>query len=106
MNRSELPSTDRLAYLLTGELAEGDVPLWRVVEKLDEMAPAAPLVDKIRLSRRAVSRLGDDVDLWRGDLNGALLAPLTEAETQHLGADDTLWHDPEGATFLVWLHRA
>jgi hypothetical protein len=57
---SALPSPERVAYLLTVDLADDDVGLWQVVWGLDVLAPAALLADKITLARRAVTQSSGD----------------------------------------------
>lgn len=64
---AELPSVDRLVYLISGDLQSDDVGLWEVVWTLNTLAPAAPLDDKVRLARLAISSLLDHHDLWRGE---------------------------------------
>ena len=66
MNASVLPSPERLAFLLSGDLQSGDVPLWALVRHLDELAPAALLSDKTRLAQRSLPLLLQEHDLWRG----------------------------------------
>lgn len=102
---AELPSVDRLAYLISGDLQSDDVGLWEVVWTLNTLAPAAPLDEKIRLARHAVSSLLGHHDLWRGEWPGGPIALLTEAEERALAHDDTPWHDPEHATLLVWIRE-
>src|SRR5205085_2885906 len=87
----DLPSIERLAYLLSGDLQAGDVPVWEVVWQLNRSAPLAPLEDKLRLARRAVSQLGDEYQLWRGTWLDGPVAPLTVQETRDLAADDAAW---------------
>jgi hypothetical protein len=101
-----LPSPERLVFLLTDELEGDDFPLWEFVWNLNTLAPLAPLTDKIRLARRAVSLLVGQYDLWRGEWPGGPVAPLTESEMQILGNNNDPWHDPERATLLVWLRQA
>jgi hypothetical protein len=101
----ELPSVDRLAYLISGDLQSDDVGLWEVVWTLNTLAPAAPLDEKIRLARHAVSSLSGHHGLWRGEWPGGPVALLTEGEMQKLAHDDTPWHDPEHATLLVWIRE-
>ena len=100
-----LPSPERLIFLLTDLLESDDFPLWEFVWSLNTMAPSAPLADKIRLARRAVSLLVGQYDLWRGEWPGGPVARLTESEAQALAEDDGAWHDPEHATLLVWLRQ-
>ena len=100
-----LPSPERLVFLLTDELESDDYPLWEFVWNLNTMAPSAPLADKIRLARRAVSLLVGQYDLWRGDWPGGPVVRLTESEMQILANDVEPWHDPEHATLLVWLRQ-
>jgi hypothetical protein len=102
---SSLPSLDRLTYLLSGDLQSDDLPLWEIVWTLNTLAPGAPLDEKIRLARRAVSVLVGQHDLWRGEWPTGPVAPLTEHERQALADDDAAWHDPEHATLLVWLRE-
>lgn len=102
---TDLPSGDRLAYLISGDLQSDDVGLWEVVWTLNTLAPGAPLLEKIHLARQAVSSLVGDHDLWRGDWPGGPVALLTEDEETTLGHDDTPWHDPEHATLLVWVRE-
>lgn len=103
---TELPSVDRLVYLISGDLQSDDVGLWEVVWTLNRLAPAAPLNQKIRLARHAVATLLGQHDLWRGEWPGGPVALLTEAEKQALAHDDTPWHDPEHATLQVWIREA
>ena len=100
---SQLPSLDRLVYLMSAELEEDDLGLWEVVWHLNTTAPAAPLEEKVQLARRAVSVLMGQHDLWRGEWPGGPVTPLSERETQALASDDAAWHDPEHATLLVWI---
>jgi hypothetical protein len=105
-NQSDrLPSVDRLTFLLSGDLQDDDLGLWEVVWTLNTLAPAAPLDEKIRLARRAVSRLLGQYDLWRGDWPGGPVALLTEDENRTLAHEDAPWHDPENATLLVWIRE-
>ena len=76
--KSDLPSVDRLAYLISGDLQDDDLGLWEVVWRLNTLAPAASLDEKIRLARHAVSSLLGHNDLWRGDWPGGPIALLTE----------------------------
>jgi hypothetical protein len=101
--QASLPSPERLAYLISGELAEDHVGLWEVVWGLNASNPEAALADKIRLARRAVSLLGDEADLWHGDPLEPDSRPLTPAETQAIAEDHLAWHDPENASLVVWL---
>lgn len=87
---ADLPSVDRLAYLITGDLQDDDLGLWEVVWKLNALAPAAPLDEKVRLARPAVSNLLGQLDLWRGEWSGGPIALLTDCEKEMLGRDDTL----------------
>lgn len=103
MATAELPSPERLAFLLAGDLQEDDVPLWEVVWRLNSMAPDAALPDKLRLARRAVSMLADEYEFWRGDWPGGPVAPTSEQQVTLLATDDAAWHDPEQAALLVWL---
>jgi hypothetical protein len=103
--KSDLPSVDRLAFLVSGELQDDDVGLWEVVWRLNTLAPAAPLGEKILLARHAVSSLLGHNHLWRGDWHGGPVALLTEDEMQILAHDDAPWHDPENATLLVWIRE-
>lgn len=101
-----LPSLDRLVYLIGVDLEDDDVGLWEVVWTLNSIAPTAPLDEKVRLARRAVSVLVGQYELWRGERpTGRPVARLTDSETQTLAGDDTPWHDPEHATLLVWLRE-
>lgn len=100
-----LPSVDRLAYLISGDLQSDDLGLWEVVWTLNTLAPAAPLDEKIRLARHTVSSLLGNHDLWRGEWPGGPVALLTEDEKQTLAHGDTPWHDPEHATLLVWIRE-
>jgi len=100
-----VPSLDRLTYLLSGDLQSDDLPLWEIVWTLNTLAPEAPLDQKIRLARRAVSQLVGQYDLWRGEWPTGPVVPLTESETRILATDDAAWHDPEHATLLVWLRE-
>jgi hypothetical protein len=103
---SELPSVDRLAYLLSADLEDDDLGLWEVMWTLNTLAPAAPFDDKIRLAKHAVSSLvGGQYELWRGEWPGGPVAPLTEGEQQLLAHDDVSWHDPDHATLLVWIRE-
>jgi hypothetical protein len=102
---TDLPSVDRLAYLISGDLQSGDLGLWEVVWTLNTLAPRAPLSEKIRLARRAVSSLLGHQDLWRGEWPGGPIAPLTADDKHTLARDDTPWHDPEHATLLVWIRE-
>lgn len=102
---ADLPSVDRLAYLISGDLQSDDLGLWEVVWTLNTLAPAAPLDEKIRLARRAVSSLLGHNDLWRGEWPGGPARLPTEDEKQALAHDDTPWHDPEHATLLVWIRE-
>lgn len=104
-DRDALPSLDRLTYLLSADLQGNDLPLWEIVWTLNVLAPAAPLGEKIRLARRAVSVMVGHNDLWRGEWPGGPVAPLTESELVTLAKDDAPWHDPEHATLLVWLRQ-
>ena len=99
------PSIDRLTYLLSDDLHSDDLGLWEVVWTLNTVAPEAPLDEKIRLARSAVSRLPGQYDLWRGDWPGGPVALLTEDEKRALAHDHALWHDPEHATLLVWIRE-
>lgn len=103
--KSDLPSVDRLAYLISGDLQDDHLGLWEVVWRLNTLAPAAPLNEKIRLARHAVSSLLGHCDLWRGDWPGGPVALLTEDEMQTLAHDEAPWHDPEHATLLVWIRE-
>jgi hypothetical protein len=98
-----LPSPERLAYLISGELAEDNLGLWEVVWGLHATNPEASLADKIDLARRAVSLLADDADLWHGDPLEPDSRPLTPAELQAIAEDDLAWHDPKNASLVVWL---
>jgi hypothetical protein len=100
---SGLPSPDRLAFLLAGNLQEDDVPLWEIVWHLNREAPTASLDQKIRLARRVLPLLADEYDLWRGEWPGGPVAPMSAAEIQAMATDDACWHDPENASILVWL---
>jgi len=100
-----LPSVDRLAYLVSADLQAGDLALWEIVWTLNSLAPEAPLEEKIRLARRAVSQLVGHYELWRGEWPAGPVAPLTEREKQTLAHDDAPWHDPEHATLLVWIRE-
>jgi hypothetical protein len=102
---NDLPSVDRLVYLLSADLEADDLGLWEVVWSLNTLAPAAPLDEKIRLARHAVSRLVGNHDLWRGEWPGGPVALLTEEEKHALAHDDTPWHDPEHARLLVWIRE-
>jgi hypothetical protein len=103
--KSNLPSVDQLVYLISGDLQDDDIGLWEVVWTLNTLAPAAPLDEKVRLARYAVSRLLGHYALWRGDWPGGPVAPLTEEEKQTLAHYDAPWHDPERATLLVWIRE-
>lgn len=100
-----LPSVERLAYLISGDLQDDDLGLWEVVWTLNQLAPSAPLDEKIRLSRRTVSSLAGHYDLWRGDWPSGPVAILTEEEKETLAREDAPWHDPEQATLLVWIRE-
>lgn len=100
----ELPSPERLAFLLARDLEDDDVPLWEVVWTINTMAPSASLAEKIKLARRAVRHLSDQYELWRGEWPHGPVAPLTETEASVMADDDACWHDPENATLLVWIH--
>ena len=102
---SDLPSVERLAYLVSGNLQSGDLPLWEIVWALNALVPEAPLDEKIRLARRAVSHVAGQYNLWRGEWPEGPTARLTESETRALALDDAAWHDPENATLLVWLRE-
>jgi hypothetical protein len=101
-----LQSPERLIFLPTDDLESDDFPLWEVVWNLNTLAPEAPLADKIRLARRAVSLLVGQYQLWRGEWPRGPLAPLTESDSRVLAEEDGPWHDPENATLLVWLRQA
>jgi hypothetical protein len=98
-----LPSPERLAYLIVGDLADDDMGLWEIVWGLNAAHPGADLSDKIRLARTAVSLLADETELWLGDPLGPSGAPLTEKDVRALGDDDAAWHDPANASVVVWL---
>jgi len=102
---TDLPSVDRLTYLVSADLQSDDLPLWEIVWTLNALAPAAPLDEKIRLARRTVRALVGQYDLWRGEWPAGPVALLTESETQTLAHDDAPWHDPENATLLVWIRE-
>ena len=102
---SNLPSVDRLIYLVSADLPSDDVPLWEIVWTCNTLAPDAPLDEKIRLARRAVETLVGQNDLWRGEWPTGPVARLTESETQTLAHDDAPWHDPKHATLLVWIRE-
>lgn len=102
---SELPSAERLVFVLTEDLRADDFPLWEFVWTLNTMAPSVALADKVRLARRAVSLLTDEYELWRGEWPGGPTAPLSDDETRLLAADDAAWYDPEKAALLVWLRQ-
>ncbi len=104
-DETSLPSVERLAYLLSGDLQDDDLPIWEIVWQLNTTAPVAPLADKLRLARRAVSLIRDEFELWRGTWPGGPVAPLTEQETRDLAGDDAAWYDPDKASLLVWLRR-
>lgn len=89
--------------MLSGDLEEDDVAIWEIVWGLNTTAPEAPLTDKLRLARRAVSQLGDECELWRGSWPGGPKSPLTDQELRILAEDDAVWYDPENASLLVWL---
>jgi hypothetical protein len=101
--RPELPSPERLVFVLTDDLEADDFPLWEFVWTLNTMAPSVALVDKVGLARRAVSMLADEYELWRVEWPGGPTAPLSDHEIRLLAADDAAWHDPENAALLVWL---
>src|SRR3990170_4082710 len=65
-DEAALPSVERLAYLLSGDLEDDDLPLWEIVWQLTTTTPDARLADKLRLARRAISQLGDECELRRG----------------------------------------
>jgi len=76
-DEADLPSVERLAYLLSGDLQDyGDLPLWEIVWQLNATSPVALLADKLRLVRRAVSQLGDECELWRGTWPGGPVEPV------------------------------
>lgn len=103
---AELPSVDRLVYLIEGDLLQDDdIGLWEIVWTLNRLAPAATVAEKVRLARRAVSRLVGRCELWRGEWPGGPVALLTEDERNTLAHEDTPWHDPEHATLLVWVRE-
>ena len=102
---SDLPSVERLAHLLSGDLQSDDLGLWEIVWTLNTLAPSAPLNEKIRLARHAVSSLLGHCDLWRGEWPGGPVALLTEDERRTLAHDDAPWHDPEHAPLLVWIRE-
>ena len=99
------PSLDRLVYLTSADLQDDDLGLREVVCILSSLAPAAPLDERIRLARRAVSVLVGQYDLWRGEWPTGPVARVTDSEMQTLAHDDTPWHDPEQATLLAWLRE-
>jgi hypothetical protein len=98
-----LPSPERLAYLISGNLQSHDLGLWEIVRTLNSLAPDAALADKIRLARRTLPLLVGHYDLWRGERPSGPVALLTEREKQVLAHDDAPWHDPDHAELLVWL---
>lgn len=100
---SDLPSPERLAFMLAGYLQEDDLPLWEIVWHLNRDAPAVPLNEKIRLARRALPLLSDEYDLWRGEWPGGPVERMSEAGIRAMETEDTCWHDPESASVLVWL---
>jgi hypothetical protein len=100
---SALPSPERLAYVIAGDLEEDNLGLWEVVWGLNSSHPRASLEEKIGLARRAVSLLGNQADLWRGDPLDPDGGPLTPEDLQALAADDLAWHDPKKASMIVWL---
>lgn len=102
---SELPSAERLVFLLTDELRADDFPLWEFVWTLNTMAPSVALADKVRVARRAVSMLTDEYELWRGEWPAGPTTSLSADETTLLAADDAAWYDPENAALLVWLRQ-
>ena len=102
-DQQALPSAERLAYLLSGDLQDDDIPLWEIVWGLNTRAPDAPLTAKLRIARRAVSQLGDECELWRGSWPGGPESPLTDLELRVLAEDDAVWCDPEKASLLIWL---
>lgn len=102
---THLPSVERLAYLVSSDLQDDDLGLWEVVWTLNTLAPAAPLDEKIRLARHAVSSLLGQCDLWRGEWPGGPVAILSEDEKRTLSHDDAPWHDPEHAALLVWIRE-
>jgi hypothetical protein len=100
---SPLPSPERLAYLVTGDLEEDDIGLWEIVWRLNGSHPAVSLPDKVRLARQAVSLLGDHTVLWLGDPLEPDSRPLSSTELNALADDESAWHDPNNATMVVWL---
>lgn len=58
-----LPSPERLAGLIVGDLADDDLGLWEIVWGLNTTNPEADLIDKIRIARSAVSLLADETEL-------------------------------------------
>lgn len=101
----DLPSLDRLVYLLSADLQDDDLGLWEVVWTLNTLAPTASLNEKIHLARRAVSVLMGEYDLWRGVWPTGPVARLTDSEMLELADDDAPWHDPEHASVLVWIRE-
>lgn len=104
-NGDDLPSLDRLTYLVSADLQSDDVPLWEIVWTLNALAPDAPLDEKVRLARSVVGALTGQYDLWRGEWPTGPVALLTEAEKRTLAHDDASWHDPEHASLLVWIRE-
>jgi hypothetical protein len=98
-----LPSPERLAYVIAGDLAEDDVGLWEIVWGLNSTNPEAPLDEKVRIARRAVSLLSNEAELWHGDPLEPGSGPLSAAELRALAEDDLAWHDPANASLIVWL---
>jgi len=103
--QSPLPSVERLMFILADDLERDDLPIWEIVWTLNTLAPSAPLADKIRLARRAVSLLVGQYELWRGEWPSGPVAKLGDNEAQVLADDDLPWHDPEHAPLLVWLRQ-
>ncbi len=103
VSASDLPSPERLVFMLADDLQEDDFPLWEFVWHLNSQTPAAPLADKIRLARRALPLLSDEYELWRGEWPGGPVARVTETEMRQMATDDACWHDPQTASLLVWL---
>ena len=103
--KSDLPSVDRLVYLISGAFRTTTSGFGGGRVEIDTLAPPAPLDEKIRRARHAVSSLLGHNDLWRGDWPGGPIAFLTEDEMGLLAHDDVPWHDPEHATLLVWIRE-